>query len=75
MEKPKFLTDKHLDNLKFQIEETNAALKWFEFNDIVAWVDTDKTSVYVEVNNDTHVLVSGSEVSYRADLYRENYEN
>ena len=57
------------------IQETKDAIKWFEINDIVAWVDTDKTGVYIEVNNDTHVLISGSEVSYRAELYRENYEN
>ena len=44
-------------------------------NDISAYIDTDKTSIYVEVNNDTHILVSGSEVSYRADLYREHYKN
>ena len=41
-------------------------------NDIVAWADSDKTSVYVEVNNDTHVLINGSEISYRADLYKNN---
>jgi hypothetical protein len=57
------------------IEETKLALKWFEMNDISAYIDTDKTSIYVEVNNDTHILVSGSEISYRADLYKENYEN
>tara|TARA_R100000458_G_C8245253_1_gene223367 strand:- start:1097 stop:1282 length:186 start_codon:yes stop_codon:yes gene_type:complete len=57
------------------IEETKDALKWFEMNDISAYIDTDKTSIYVEVNNDTHILVSGSEVSYRADLYREHYKN
>jgi hypothetical protein len=56
------------------IEETKDALKWFEINDISAYIDTDKTSIYVEVNNDTHILVSGSEVSYRADLYREHYK-
>lgn len=61
--------------MKQFIEETQDALKWFEMNDIVAWADSDQTSVYVEVNHDTHVLVSGSEVSYRADLYRENYKN
>jgi len=57
------------------IEETKDALKWFKANDIVAWADSDKTSVYVEVNNDTHVLINGSEISYRADLYREHYKN
>lgn len=61
--------------MKQFIEETQDALKWFEMNDIIAWADSDQTSVYVEVNHDTHVLVSGSEVSYRADLYRENYKN
>jgi hypothetical protein len=54
------------------IEETKDALKWFKANDIVAWADSDKTSVYVEVNNDTHVLINGSEISYRADLYKNN---
>ena len=57
------------------IKETKDALKWYELNDISAYIDTDKTSIYVEVNNDTHILVSGSEVSYRADLYREHYKN
>ena len=57
------------------IQETKDAIKWFEMNNIVAWADTDQTSVYIEVNNDTNVLISGSEVSYRADLYRENYKN
>ena len=57
------------------IKETKDALRWYELNDISAYIDTDKTSIYVEVNNDTHILVSGSEVSYRADLYREHYKN
>lgn len=60
--------------MKRFIEETQDALRWYEMNDIVAYADTDKTSVFIVVNNDTHVLVSGSEVSYRADLYRDNYE-
>ena len=58
-----------------KIKEVELALKWFEMNDISAYIDTDKTSIYIKVNNDTHVLVSGSEVSYRADLYREHYKN
>lgn len=63
------------------IQETKDAIKWFKMNDIVAWVDTDQTSVYIKLNNDTNVLVSGSEVSYRANLYRftmspfKNYKN
>ena len=55
------------------VEETQDALRWYEMNDIVAYADTDKTSVFIIIK-DTHVLVSGSEVSYRADLYRCNYE-
>jgi hypothetical protein len=57
------------------IEETKLALKWYEMNEISAYIDTDKTSIFVEVNNDTHILVSGSEISYRADLYKNHYEN
>ena len=56
------------------IKETKDAIKWFKMNNIVAWADSDKTSVYVAVK-DISVLVSGSEVSYRADLYREHYKN
>ena len=59
----------------YNIQETKDAIKWFEMNDIVAWADNDETSVYIGVNSDTHVLISGSEVSYRAELYREKYEN
>jgi len=61
--------------MKQFIKETELALKWYEMNDIVAYADTDQTSIYVEVNNDTHILVSGSEISYRADLYKNHYEN
>jgi hypothetical protein len=53
-------------------EEAELAVKWFETNGIQAYVDSDEISVYV-VCNDTHILISGSELSYRADLYQENY--
>ena len=56
------------------IQETKDAIKWFKMNNIIAWADSDQTSVYVAVK-DISVLVSGSEVSYRADLYREHYKN
>ena len=53
------------------IEETKLALKWLEANDIQAYIDTDKTSIYIQVNEED-LLISGSEVSYRASLYEEN---
>lgn len=53
-------------------EEAELAVKWYEVNDIQAYVDSDEISVYV-VCDDTHILISGSELSYRADLYKENY--
>jgi hypothetical protein len=53
-------------------EEAELAVKWYEVNDIQAYVDSDEISVYV-VCNDMHILISGSELSYRADLYREHY--
>jgi len=48
-------------------EETKMAFAWFKKNNISAFIDTDKTSIYIEVNN-KDILISGSEVSYRADL-------
>ena len=60
--------------MKQYIEETKLALKWFTKNNIKAYIDTDKTSIYIKVNN-VDVLVSGSEVSYRADLYLSTKNN
>ena len=56
-----------------KMKEIELALKWFEMNDISAY-NTDE-DLYVEVNNDTHILISNAEISYRADLYKEHYEN
>lgn len=56
------------------MKEIELALKWFEMNDISAY-NTNNEDLFVEVNNDTHILVSNSEISYRADLYKEHYEN
>ena len=50
-------------------EETKMALAWFKKNNISAYIDTDKTSIYIKVN-DIDILISGSEISYRADLYK-----
>lgn len=55
------------------MKEIELALKWFEMNDISAYNRNE--DLFVEVNNDTHILVSSSEISYRADLYKEHYEN
>ena len=57
------------------IKETELALKWYEMNGIDAYVDTDQTSVYIQMDNDISILVSGSEISFRADLYKNNYKN
>ena len=55
------------------MEEIELALKWFEMNDISAYNTNE--DLFVEVNNDTHILVSSSEISYRAEWYKEHYEN
>ena len=55
-----------------KMKEIELALKWYEMNDISAY-NTDE-DLYVEVNNDTHILISNAEISYRADLYKEHYE-
>ena len=54
-------------------ERVKLALKWFVMNDISAYNTNE--DLYVEVNNDTHILISNAEISYRADLYKEHYEN
>ena len=55
------------------MKEIELALKWFEMNDISAYI-TDK-NLYVEVNHDTTIHISNAEISYRANLYKEHYEN
>ena len=52
------------------IEETKLALKWYQMHGIDAYADTDKTSVFIQLDNDIHIFVSGSEVSFRAELYK-----
>lgn len=60
------------NNLKpNKMKETQLALKWFEMNDISAYI-TDE-NLYVEVNNDTTIHISNAEISYRADLYKEHH--
>jgi len=54
-------------------ERIKLALKWFEMNDISAYNTNE--DLFVEINNDTHILISNAEISYRADLYEEHYEN
>jgi len=55
------------------MKEIQLALKWFEMNDISAYITGE--DLYVEVNNDTTIHISNAEISYRADLYKEHYEN
>lgn len=52
-----------------KIKEVELALKWYKMHGIDAYEDTDK-NVYIQLDNDIHVLVSDSEVSFRADLYK-----
>lgn len=59
-------------NDSYYKQEAEFAVEWYEANGIKAYVDSDEISVYV-ICNDVHILVSGSELSYRADLYREDY--
>jgi len=58
-------------------QENQFASEWFNSRGIKSWVNDDQ--VYIEVcgDGDTYlVLVSNSEVLYRADLYKlENDKN
>jgi hypothetical protein len=51
------------------IKEIELALKWYQMHGIDAYVD-DQTSVYIEMDNDISIMVSSSEISFRADLYK-----
>jgi len=68
----KIMTNGNRINLQL-MAEIELALKWFEMNDISAYI-TDE-DLYVEVNNDTTIHISNAEISYRADLYKQHYEN
>jgi len=54
--------------------ELQQAVRWFKENDVHAYEDDG--SVYIVVASlDLEIQVSTSEVSYRAELYREEQEN
>lgn len=54
-----------------QIQEALEARDWFRSEDIESFVDDD-TSVYVVVGDGFEVQISPAEVSYRAELFRNN---
>ncbi len=56
--------------------ETQQAIRWFKENCCHAYEDDD--SVFIEVNNEDYsyeIQISSSEVSYRAELYKEEKAN
>lgn len=57
--------------LNEQIQEALEARDWFRSEDIESFVD-DNTSVYVVVGDGFEVQISPAEVSYRAELFRNN---
>lgn len=57
--------------LNEQIQEALEARDWFRSEDIESFVDDD-TSVYVVVGDGFEVQISPAEVSYRAELFRNN---
>lgn len=57
-------------------QENQFASEWFNSKGIKSWVNDDQ--VYIEVHGGGYVfdvLVSNSEVLYRADLYKSENEN
>ena len=67
------------DLINEQNPDIKDALAWFKLHDVEAYTDDDggfyvviSRVLHVQLNdNDIHVLISPSEVSYRADLWRE----
>jgi hypothetical protein len=48
------------------------ALKWFEDNDVSAYLDDG--SIYVIAGRDADVQISTTEVDYRAELQKQFYD-
>lgn len=61
------LTYKKMEN---ELNELQKALLWFEHNGFECYTD-DNTSIYLVVNG-SHIQISNSEVSYRAELWDDN---
>ena len=56
------------------MNELDYCLKWFESEDLMAFID-DK-SMYVVIGDDDYEFkISSAEVSYRAELYKSTMEN
>tara|TARA_R100000322_G_C5320955_1_gene160487 strand:- start:248 stop:520 length:273 start_codon:yes stop_codon:yes gene_type:complete len=67
------------DLINEQNPDIKDALAWFKLHDVESYTDDDggfyvviSRVLHVQLNDDDiHVLISPSEVSYRADLWRE----
>ena len=67
------------DLINEQNPDIKDALAWFKLHDVEAYTDDDggfyvviSRVLHVQlIDDDIHVLISPSEVSYRADLWRE----
>lgn len=57
-------------------QENQFASEWFNSRGIKSWVNDDQVYIEVYGDGDTYeVLVSNSEVLYRADLYKSENDN
>ena len=54
-----------------QKQEAVEANEWFKSEDIQSFIDDD-TSVYVVVGDGFEIQISPAEISYRAELFRNN---
>ena len=54
------------------VGEINQAIRWFKENCCNAYEDDG--SIYIEVDGEYEIQISSSEVSYRAELYRDEEE-
>ncbi len=59
------------------MSEIEQAIQWFENNCCNAYEDDGSVYIEVEYKNDTYfaIQVSSAEISYRAELYKEENEN
>ena len=72
-----WFTDRITDEGSQALTESEQSIEWFKTNGVHSWEDDG--SVYIEVDNDNfevfNVKIGTSEISYRADCYRnENQE-
>lgn len=57
--------------MKKSIKEAESCVFWYKSKDINAYNEDEKVYIILDNEDETHIMVDNSEISYRASLWNE----